>query len=546
MTSSSGPHNEGAAPEVGSEVFERSIADLAAEMAAGGLSSEAVVQAYLERIRVLDPRLGSVVEVNPDALAVARELDAERHGTGPRGPLHGVPILLKDNIDTADRTRTAAGSLALARSFAQHDSGVAARLRAAGVVLLGKANMSEWANFRSSRSTSGWSGRGGQCRNPYALDRSPSGSSSGSGAAPAASLCAAAVGTETDGSIVGPASANGLVGFKPTVGLVSRAGIIPISHSQDTAGPMARTVADAVLLLAGMQGPDPRDAATAAIPAGAVVDPVEVLRPGGLRGARLGVLRGLVNSHPEVERQFEASLAVFRAEGAELVDGLAMPRAGEWRAAELEVMLYEFKQGLNAYLGDLPDGGQPRTLEELIEFNLTNAEGSMPYFGQEVLIEAQAKGPLSESAYTEALASSRRMCREEGIDALLSEHRLDALICPTMGPASLIDHVHGDPKRQGGSSASPAAVAGYPHATVPAGMVHGLPWGVSLFSTAWRDAQVLRYAYAIEQATMARRPPRLLATAELRAGTAEDHGRSADQVQRSLRLQGVSFASERP
>lgn len=516
--------SEGAAPELGTEVFERSIADLGAALTAGSLTSEAAVRAYVERIRALDqggPRLGSVIEINPDAESMARELDAERRAKGPRGPLHGVPILLKDNIDTADRTRTAAGSLALADSTPQQDSGVAARLRAAGAVLLGKANMSEWANFRSTRSTSGWSGRGGQCRNPYALDRNPSGSSSGSGAAAAASLCAAAVGTETDGSIVSPSSHSGVVGFKPTVGLISRAGIIPIAHSQDTAGPMARTVADAVLLLAAMQGPDPRDPATADIPTGALVDPAEVLRPGGLQGARLGVVRHLVVvDHPEAKRQFEAALEVLRASGAEVVDGLAMQRVGEWRAAETEVLLYEFKHGLNAYLAGLPDRGQPRTLEEVIEFNLANAERSMPLFGQELLVAAQAKGPLSDAAYLEALASSRRMCREEGIDALLTEHGLDALVSPTTNAANLIDHVHGDVKRPGGSAASPAAVAGYPHATVPAGAVHGLPWGMSFFGTAWRDAQVLRYAYAFEQAARGRRPPRLLPTVEIRQGTA--------------------------
>jgi amidase len=522
-SSRSGGRSDGALPQVGSDVFERSIAELGAEMVAGRLGSEAAVRAFIERIKALDhggPRLGSVIEVNRDALHSARQLDAERRDTGPRGPLHGVPILLKDNIDTADGMRTSAGSLALADSTPLRDSGVAARLREAGAVLLGKANMSEWANFRSTRSTSGWSGRGGQCRNPYALDRNPSGSSSGSGAAVAASLCAAAVGTETDGSIVGPASHTGVVGFKPSVGLVSRAGIIPIASSQDTAGPMARTVEDAVLLLAAMQGPDPRDPLTAETPTGATVDPADVLDPGGLQGARLGVVRNLVFGHPEVERQFDAVLDVLRASGAEVIDDLAMPHVGEWRDAETEVLLYEFKHGLNAYLGGLPDRGQPRDLAELIEFNLANPERSMPIFGQELLLAAQAKGPLSEPAYLEALASSRRMCREEGIDALLDEHGLDALVCPTTGPATLIDHVHGDARWPGSSSAGPAAVAGYPHATVPAGMVHGLPWGLSMFSTAWRDARVLRYAYAFEQASRARRAPRLLPSAEVWPGTA--------------------------
>lgn len=510
-------HQDGAAPQIGSEVFERSIAELGAAMAAGTLSAEQAVHAYLARIDALDqggPRLGSVLEVNPEALSQARQLDAERRASGPRGPLHGVPILLKDNIDTADRTRTAAGSLALADSIPGQDSGVAARLRAAGAVLLGKANMSEWANFRSTRSTSGWSGRGGQCRNPYALDRSPYGSSSGSGAAPAASLCAAAVGTETDGSIVGPASACGVVGFKPTVGLVSRAGVIPIAHSQDTAGPMARTVEDAVLLLCAMQGPDPRDPATVHIPADALVEAAGVLDAGGLRGARLGVVRGLSIVHPEVERQLEGVLALLTAAGAELVDPLSMPDLEGWRQAKEEVLLHEFKHDLNAYLAGLPDVGQPRSLAEVIEFNLTHARTSMPYFGQERLIAAEARGPLSDPVYLEALSTCRRLSREQGIDALLAEQGLDALVCATAGPPNLIDLVNGD-VRAGRTSASPAAVAGYPHVTVPAGEVQGLPWGLSIFGAAWSDAKVLRYAYAFEQASRARRAPSLLPTVRL-------------------------------
>lgn len=513
-----GSQENRAAPEIGAAVYERSIAELAAEMAAGRLSAEAAVQAYLDRIQALDrngPGLGAVIEVNPDALQVARELDAERNDRGPRGPLHGVPVLLKDNIATADRTRTSAGSVALGEYFAQQDSGVAARLREAGAVLLGKANLSEWSNFRSTRSTSGWSSRGGQCRNPYALDRSPGGSSSGSAAATAASLCAAAVGTETDGSIVGPASHCGVVGFKPTVGLVSRTGIIPIAHSQDTAGPLARTVEDAVLMLVSMQGSDPQDPATAEIPAGALVDAAEVLRPGGLQGARLGVVRNLTALHPVAQRQFEELLQLLRAAGTEVVDGLAMTGVGEWRTDEMTVLAYEFKHDLDAYLGALADEGQPRDLAELIEYNVANASRTMPLFGQEVFEAAQAKGALTERDYLEASESIRRMTREDGIDALLQEHSLDALISPTVNPPDLIDHVNGDPRRPGTSAASPAAVAGYPHATVPAELVHGLPWGLSIFGPAWSDAKVLRYAHAFEQASGARRPPRLLATAEV-------------------------------
>lgn len=512
-----------ASPDIGAVVYERSLAELAAAMADGSLTSEAAVKAYVERIHALDqggPRLASVIEVDPGAVDAARALDAERRANGPRGPLHGVPILLKDNIDTAGGTHTSAGSLALATSVAAQDSGVAARLREAGAVLLGKANMSEWANFRSTRSSSGWSGRGGQCRNPYVLDRNPSGSSSGSAAAAAASLCAAAVGTETDGSIVSPASHCGVVGFKPTVGLLSRAGVIPIAHSQDTTGPMARSVEDAVLLLASMQGPDPRDPATAAIPRGALVDPREVLRPDGLKGARLGVVRNLVTCHPEMARQFGAAIEALRSAGAEVVDDLAMPHQGEWNTPELEVLLHEFKHGVNAYLAGLRGEGLPRDLAEVIEFNERNAARSMPLFGQELLVQAQAKGGLDDPAYLAALADSRRLCREEGIDALLAEHGLDALVSPTTNPASLIDHVFGDVRRSGGSAAGPAAVAGYPHVSVPAGMVHGLPWGLSFFGTAWSDAKVLRFAYAFEQATRARLVPGLLPTVELWRGTA--------------------------
>jgi len=520
-----GGHSSGAADSsgdiglgafIGGEVVERSVAELGAAMAAGGLTAEQAVQAYLARIEALDsggPRLGSVIETNREALSIARERDAERRAGQVRGPLHGIPILLKDNLDTADGMTTSAGSLALAGSTAARDSTVATRLRAAGAVLLGKTNLSEWANFRSTRSSSGWSGRGGQCRNPYALDRSPCGSSSGSGAAPAASLCAVAIGTETDGSIVCPASFCGVAGFKPTVGLVSRAGIVPISHSQDTAGPMGRTVADLVLVLAIIQGADPRDPQTAAAPPEALIDPAAILDPNGLNGARLGVVRELFGFHPEVDRQMHGVLEALAAAGAELVDPVSLPQRGAWREAELEVFLYEFKHGLNAYLAALPAGPRPRTLAEIIEFNRANAGRSMPWFGQELFERAEGKGPLTEGAYLEALATCRRLARDEGIDAALSTNGLDALICPTTGPAYLIDWVNGDNYK--GSASGPAAVAGYPHATVPAGYAHGLPWGLSIFGAAWSDARILRYAFAFEQATKVRRPPELPATAPL-------------------------------
>ena len=503
---------------LGASVRERTIRELQTDMRAGLQSSEMIVTAYLQRVATLEnagPSLRSIVEINPAALEEARRLDEERAAGNVRGPLHGVPVLLKDNIDTADRQHTSAGSLALARSVAPQDSGVAARLREAGAVLLGKANLSEWANFRSSRSVSGWSGRGGQCLNPYALDRSPCGSSSGSAAAAAASLAAVTIGTETDGSIVCPASSCGVVGFKPTVGAVSRAGIIPIAHSQDTAGPMGRTVEDVVLTHVAIQGPDPRDPITLQAPEGALVNAQAVLDAGALAGKRLGIVTGVFQWHPHIERQMDGVRESLRALGAGVVEGAAFVNAADWREAEREVLLFEFKHGLNAYLAGLPDNGQPRDLSELIEFNRAHAATSMPHFGQEILELAQTKGGLDDPAYLHALAAGRRLTREEGIDKLLAEHQLDALVSPTGGPAFIIDYVNGDCHK--GSISSPAAVAGYPHVTVPAGFVHGLPWGLSFFAGAWSDAQVLSYAYAFEHHTAARRPPRYPPSAVLRS-----------------------------
>ena len=518
VTGASASAPSGQPPPPGADDFplaEATVADLQAGLARGAWTTRSIVEAYLGRIERIDPRgpaLRSVIEINPDALPIADRLDRERRSGRLRGPLHGIPVLLKDNVDTADRMTTTAGSLALAGWIPPEDSGAAARLRQAGALLLGKTNLSEWANFRSTRSSSGWSGRGGQCRNPYVLDRNPCGSSSGSGAAVSANLAAAALGTETDGSIVCPSSANGIVGVKPTVGLVSRAGVIPISHTQDTAGPMARTVRDAAVLLGILAGPDPRDPATAAGETRGLADYTPFLDPDGLRNARVGVARQFLGFHEGVDRVVEDASAAMRAAGAVVVDPVVLgPGAGRsLQAAETDVLLYEFKAGLNAYLARRGPGAEVRSLADLIAFNERNAETEMPYFGQERLIAAQERGPLSEPAYLTALATARRLSRAEGIDRTMDEHRLDAIAAPTGGPAWVTDLVNGD-HFGGGSSGYPAA-AGYPNVTVPAGAVHGLPVGLSFFGRAWSEPTLVRIAYAFEQTVQARRPPRFRPT----------------------------------
>jgi amidase len=482
-----------------------------AGMESGELTSRALVEWYLGRIDSIDrsgPAINAVLEANPDALDIAAGLDRERAQGRVRGPLHGVPILLKDNMDTADRMTTTAGSLALGGSVAPEDSTVARKLREAGAVILGKTNLSEWSNFRSSHSSSGWSSRGGQSLNPYALDRSPCGSSSGSASAVSANLAPAALGTETDGSIMCPASMNGIVGLKPTVGLVSRAGIVPISASQDTAGPMARTVADAALLLGPLTGADPRDPATREGQGHA--DYTRFLSPDGLRGARIGVAReGFWGYNEQTDRIGEAAIQELKRLGAEVIDPADIRATGELGEAELEVLLYEFKDGLNRYLQGLGPAAPVRTLEEVIAFNERNAERAMPYFGQDLLVRSQEKGPLTEDAYLLALAVCRRRSRGEGIDAALAAHNLDALVAPTTGPAFKIDLVCGD-HFLGGSS-SLAAVAGYPAITVPAGFASGLPVGLTFFGPAYSEPVLLRLAHAFEQATQVRRPPRFQA-----------------------------------
>ena len=482
------------------EFQEATIAQLGAKLRAGELTVRELTEAYLARIDALDrsgPTLRSVIETNPDALAIGDELDAELRQGRIRGPVHGIPILVKDNIDTRDRMGTTAGSLALVDARPAADAPLISNLRDAGAVILGKANLSEWANFRSTRSSSGWSARGGQCRNPYALDRNPGGSSSGSGAAVSANLCAAAVGTETDGSIVSPSSANGIAGIKPTVGLVNSRGIVPISHTQDTAGPMARTVADAALLLDAMTGDGSAPATDG----------------DSLRGARVGVARNLAAEFdPGVGVLFEEALGTLRAAGAELIDPADLLHVDEYEESEWEVLEYEFKADLEAYLAAV-GGEAPRTLADLIAFNQGHRAEELPFFAQEIFEMSVEKGPLTDPAYLDALATCGRLSRDEGLDAVLAEHTLDAIVAPTRGPAWLTDHINGDHHGLGGSS-SPAAVSGYPSVTLPMGSIAGLPVGLSFIGGPRRERDLIGYAFAFERATNHRVAPRFRATAD--------------------------------
>jgi amidase len=496
------------------ELDEITVSELQASMESGERTARSITETYLRRIEELDgqgPELRSIIETNPDALALADELDADRRAGNVRGPLHGIPVAIKDNIDTADRMTTTAGSLALEGSIPSRDSFLAERLRAAGAIILAKANMSEWAYFRGYRATSGWSARGGQCRNPYALNRNPCGSSSGSGVAVSANLVPLTIGTETGGSIMCPSSINGVVGIKPTVGLWSRSGVIPISHSQDTAGPMARTVRDAAILLGPLTGVDPRDEATAASAGNALTDYTQFLDPDGLRGARIGVARSFTGFDPRIVGLFENAIDAMRAAGAVIVDPANLDASAWNDPLSLVLLEYEFKADLNAYLATLGPDAPVRTLADVIAFNEANADGEMPHFGQERMHDAQARGPLTDPEYLNARATIQRNNRENGIDRLMGEHDLDAIVAPTMDLAWPTDHIKGD-RLEGGSSAGPAAIAGYPDISVPMGFVKGLPVGLSFFGRAWSEPTLLRVAYAYEQATNHRRAPTFAAT----------------------------------
>ncbi len=490
------------------ELDEKTIGELQAAMTEGARTARSLTQLYLDRIKEIDesgPTLRSVIEINPDALTIADQLDKERKQKGPRGPMHGIPVLIKDNIDTADRMHTTAGSLALADNIAAQDAFIVQKIREAGAVLLGKTNLSEWANFRSTHSSSGWSSRGGQVKNPYSLDRSTSGSSSGSGAAVAANLCTVAIGTETDGSILSPSSLNGIVGIKPTVGLLSRSGIIPISKSQDTAGPMARTVTDAAILLSALTGVDPNDTATKGQQSHP--DYTTFLKVDGLKGATIGVERSYFGYSDQVDTLMEEAIVLLRKMGATVVDPAPIDPSLNIGDDEFQILLYEFKDGLNAYFSKLPASAPVRSLKDLIAFNTANKEKTMPFFGQEILIMAEKKGPLTDKDYQMALANCRRRSREAGIDATLKKHKLDAVIVPTDTPGWVTDHITGDHYVMSKASYSVAAVAGYPSVSVPMGFVLGMPVGISFFGTAYSEPTLIKLAYAFEQAQQARQVP---------------------------------------
>ena len=497
------------------ELEETTVAALQDGMKSGRYTARSITELYLRRIAAIDkqgPALHSIIELNPDALQIADALDAERKVKGPRGWLHGIPVLLKDNIDTADKMTTTAGSLALEGSIPPQDSTIAKRLRESGAIILGKANLSEWANIRSLQSSSGWSARGGQCKNPYVLDRNPCGSSSGSAAATSANLTVLSLGTETDGSIVCPSGICGIVGIKPTVGLISRAGIIPISHNQDTAGPMCRTVTDAAILLSALAGVDARDSATTRSQGNSRTDYTAFLDANGLKGMRIGVSRSHFAFNPYLDKLMEGAIDVLKRGGADIVDPANVDSMKNIDDVELMVLLYDLKADLNAYLASLGPKAPVKTLKEIIEFNQKHADKELQYFSQDLFMQAEEKGPLTDAAYLDAVQKIQQLAREQGIDLVMTKNRLDAIISPTNTPAWVTDHLNGD--RFSGGSSTPAAVAGYPSITVPCGYAGGMPVGISFFGRAWSEPTLIKIAFAYEQATRQRRAPKFLTTLE--------------------------------
>ncbi|MCF6331801.1 MAG: amidase [Draconibacterium sp.] len=491
------------------DLNEITVDELQLKMNSGELTSQELCQKYLNRIEKVDPILKSVIELNPDALEIAEKLDKERKSGKVRGLLHGIPILFKDNIDTGDKMQTTAGSLALEGNIAQQDAFIIKKMREAGAVVLGKTNLSEWANFRSTNSSSGWSGRGGQVQNPFCLDRSPCGSSAGTGAAVSANLCAIGIGTETNGSIVCPSGVNGVVGIKPTLGMWSRQGIIPIAHSQDTAGPMARTVKDAAILLGALAEFDSNDAETHLEKGKIYKDYTQFLDFEGLKGMRIGIASEMIGFNTKVDAIFNQAVKAMKGKGAEIIEEVKFKNLRKWGGPSYEVLLYEFKADLNKYLSEHPKSPS-KTMADVIEFNKNNADKEMPWFDQEIFERAQEKGDLTTEEYLIALKDSKRFAGKEGIDAVMKEHNLDAIIAQTNGPAWTIDWVNGD--HFSGGSSSPAAISGYPNVTVPMGYVHGLPVGISFFGKAWSEPKLLKIAYAFEQATKHRKAPGFLET----------------------------------
>jgi amidase len=491
------------------ELNEITVDQLQQKMESGELTSERICQKYLDRINAVDPKLKAVIELNPDALQIAQSLDEERKNGKVRGPLHGIPVMIKDNIDTGDKMQTTAGSLALEGNIVAEDAFIVKKLRDAGAVLLGKTNLSEWANFRSTNSSSGWSGRGGQVRNPFCLDRSPCGSSSGTGAAVSGNLCTIGIGTETNGSIVCPSGVNGLVGIKPTLGMWSRRGIIPIAHSQDTAGPMARTVKDAAILLGALAEFDLQDADNHLGEGKIYSDYTQFLAERELAGMRIGIASQMVGFDSNVDALFKMAVEALKDIGAEILEDVKFENNRKWSGPSYQVLLYEFKADLNKYLQEHPSA-PVKSMEEIIEFNKNHADIEMPWFEQEIFLEAVKKGDLESEEYLKAIKESKQFAGKEGIDAVMEEHSLDAIIAQTNGPAWTIDWVNGD--HFSGGSSSPAAISGYPNVTVPMGFVHGLPVGISFFGKAWSEPKLLKIAYAFEQATKHRKAPEFLNT----------------------------------